>query len=71
MSDFKQSKHAVAKPKDLFSYLGLTGHGKDFVPLSMGAPGTQTLKGCSEVMLKATQLTLVSKLCRHRYVQQV
>lgn len=49
------------KPKDLFEYLEFTGNDDDFVPLSMGAPGSETLRGCSDVLLQATKLTLVRK----------
>jgi len=52
--------HSQKKPKDLFTYLGLVGNDPDFIALSMGAPGKETFKGCSELMIKATEIALVS-----------
>ena len=48
--------------KDLFQYLELYSPESEIIPLSMGAPGPSTLKGCSEVLMEATRITLV-RLC--------
>ncbi|XP_060574846.1 2-aminoadipate transaminase-like [Ruditapes philippinarum] len=50
-----------SKKKDLFSYLALydeNREGQSFVPLSMGAPGPETLRGCSQMLAQSTQLLL-------------
>jgi hypothetical protein len=53
---------AKSSKKDLFSDLELNndtmrGH---LVPLSMGCPGVDTLRGCKDILMKSTKLTLVS-----------
>ena len=53
----------TAKPgakKDLFQYLELYKPDTGIIPLSMGAPGPSAMKGCSELLLEATRITLVS-----------
>jgi len=53
--------------KDLFQYLELydeTAEDYDkFAPLSMGAPGKETLLGCSDLMTRAAKSVLVSFVC--------
>jgi len=54
--------------KDLFQYLELydeTAEDYDkFAPLSMGAPGKETLLGCSDLMTRASKSVLVSFVCK-------
>ena len=66
-SGYFWSSHAVvdmakSSKKDLFSDLELNddtmrGH---LVPLSKGGPGVDTLRGCKDILMKSTKLTLVS-----------
>jgi len=53
---------AKSSKKDLFSDLELydetmRGH---LVPLAKGYPGVDTLRGCKDILMKSTKLTLVS-----------
>lgn len=47
--------------KDLFQYLELYSPDTGIIPLSMGAPGPSAMKGCSELLMEATRITLSDK----------